>query len=201
MEGSSGFDGWKVFFVAMEACVKFDASAGAWRANTLDLYFDAPRAKKLQLIRGVVEGLCYLHSRSPAVLHRDIKPANILIGTDGRAKVRGERERRMVVLKFHLTSPHLSSQLADFGHSQSARGDGMSVSRSVLATGTEAWSSPKQLDLIGAESRYRAQSDVFSLGLVFFDLFSGQRKAGEMSFRHADKAEVKWSFGAKWRCT
>jgi len=37
--------------------------------------------------KDILEGLAYLHSRTPAVLHRDIKGANILVGLDGTAKL------------------------------------------------------------------------------------------------------------------
>ncbi|KIG13362.1 serine/threonine kinase [Enhygromyxa salina] len=42
--------------------------------------FDEARLRRL--MRGVLEILEYLHTRSPQVIHRDIKPANIVVGED-----------------------------------------------------------------------------------------------------------------------
>lgn len=38
-------------------------------------------------LRGLLEGLTYLHTRTPPVLHRDIKGANILVGLDRNVKL------------------------------------------------------------------------------------------------------------------
>eukprot|EP00002_Diphylleia_rotans_P035707 TRINITY_DN781_c0_g1_i10.p1 TRINITY_DN781_c0_g1~~TRINITY_DN781_c0_g1_i10.p1 ORF type:complete len:2527 (-),score=625.44 TRINITY_DN781_c0_g1_i10:128-7708(-) len=42
---------------------------------------------KWHVIRGIIEGMAYLHSRVPLLLHRDLKSANILINSNFDAKI------------------------------------------------------------------------------------------------------------------
>jgi len=42
---------------------------------------------KLQIAHGVIHGMNYLHTKTPAVVHGDLKLQNVLIGDDYVAKV------------------------------------------------------------------------------------------------------------------
>jgi len=42
---------------------------------------------KLQIARGVIRGMNYLHTKTPAVIHADLKVQNVLIGDAYVAKV------------------------------------------------------------------------------------------------------------------
>ena len=78
------------------------------------------------------------------IIHRDIKPANIMIeSTDGRAV------------------------LVDFGLSKSASDSGLTSAGSIL--GTPDYISPEQIE--GFEAGY--QSDIYSLGVVLYEMISG----------------------------
>eukprot|EP00002_Diphylleia_rotans_P010344 TRINITY_DN207_c0_g1_i7.p1 TRINITY_DN207_c0_g1~~TRINITY_DN207_c0_g1_i7.p1 ORF type:complete len:611 (-),score=168.11 TRINITY_DN207_c0_g1_i7:29-1627(-) len=50
-----------------------------------DEKINIPADKKLRIIRGVIEGMSYLHSQSPPIIHRDLKTSNILIDKDFNA--------------------------------------------------------------------------------------------------------------------
>ena len=79
------------------------------------------------------------------VIHRDIKPANILIAADGNVKV------------------------TDFGiarYTGAAR-----LTGTGLAVGTLAYMSPEQIRSGQADAR----SDIYSLGLTFYEMVTGRR--------------------------
>jgi serine/threonine protein kinase/Tol biopolymer transport system component len=109
----------------------------------------------VELLIGVADALAAAHSAG--VLHRDVKPGNILIGKNGYAK------------------------LADFGLAKlvdSATGSGKrGGSRPAHGTaagivvGTVAYMSPEQT----AGHPLDARSDVFSFGIVLYELLAGRR--------------------------
>jgi pimeloyl-ACP methyl ester carboxylesterase len=80
------------------------------------------------------------------VVHRDVKPGNVLVSDDGRVK------------------------LADFGLARSHDADG-DVTRTAGVIGTVAYMSPEQAN--GAE--VGPASDVFSFGVLAYELLTGRR--------------------------
>jgi pimeloyl-ACP methyl ester carboxylesterase len=80
------------------------------------------------------------------IVHRDVKPANVLLSDEGRVK------------------------LADFGLSKSRELD-RDVTRTAGVVGTVAYMSPEQAN--GAE--IGPASDMFSFGVLAYELLTGQR--------------------------
>jgi serine/threonine-protein kinase len=78
------------------------------------------------------------------MVHRDIKPQNVLIDAEGRAK------------------------LTDFGISRQLEQDGMTATGRVL--GTTDYVAPEQAMGRGTDQR----SDIYSLGVVLYEMFTGQ---------------------------
>lgn len=98
-----------------------------------------------RVIRDVAQALAYAHSQG--VVHRDVKPENIFIDeTSGRA------------------------MLSDFGIAHSTEFDSR-LTMTGAAIGTPAYMSPEQID--GAPAN--ARSDVYSLGLVSWEMLTGER--------------------------
>ncbi len=106
----------------------------------------------------VARGLAHAHGRG--IVHRDVKPANVLLGKRGEVK------------------------LLDFGIAQRTTGDARDLSspriEDVAAFGTPAYMSPEQI--LG--EAVDARSDIFSLGVVLYQLVCGARP-----FERTDEGE------------
>ena len=85
------------------------------------------------------------HAHAHGVIHRDIKTANMLFTESGALKV------------------------TDFGLAKLA--EGSSVTQTGTVMGTPATMSPEQAQGVEVDER----TDIFSAGVVMFELFSGQR--------------------------
>jgi len=84
-------------------------------------------------------------AHSKGVVHRDLKPSNIMLLRDGTAKV------------------------MDFGIARAQRFEGLTATAGFL--GTPDYVAPEMIEGRGADAR----SDLYSLGVVLFELLTGQR--------------------------
>ncbi len=111
---------------------------------------DLSLSRRLELCEQICAGLNYIHrhrlkdGRYHSIVHRDIKPENILITRDGRVKI------------------------VDFGLSVEEKA--FSFLRSKSRAGTPRYMSPEQI----RGKRVDERSDIYSLGLCMYEMFTGQ---------------------------
>jgi len=104
-----------------------------------------PVERALQLITPVASALAAAHRLG--IVHRDIKPENILVSNEGRIKI------------------------ADFGLARGALLGSTMTAESSVILGSVSYLSPEQVQRGVSDAR----SDVYSLGIVLFELLTGQK--------------------------
>jgi eukaryotic-like serine/threonine-protein kinase len=137
------------YYIAMEFVHGEDLGRVMRKAWNSGQWVAQPLA--IRIVASACEGLFYAHSKTDdkgqplKVVHRDISPQNILISFDGSVK------------------------LVDFGIAKAA--DAQSMTRSGAIKGKFAYMSPEQAGGRVVDQR----SDLFSIGLVLYELLTGVR--------------------------
>ena len=120
-----------------------------------------PLRDVLQTTLEIAEALDYAHSKG--IIHRDLKPANVMLTPQGHAKV----------MDFGLAKHFLLDGKADITKTLSQA----SLTGHGALVGTLAYMSPEQARGESLDGR----SDIFSLGLIFYELATGRYPFSRMS--------------------
>jgi Tol biopolymer transport system component len=115
-----------------------------------------PLSKAIDYARQTAAGLAAAHAKG--VAHRDIKPENLFLTNDGRIKI----------LDFGLAKTYTASQQAT---TEAALQTGTSPG---TVMGTVGYMSPEQVRARPTDHR----TDIFSLGVVLYEMLAGQRPFG-----------------------
>ncbi len=105
--------------------------------------------RKVRLVRLVCDAVQAAHSAS--LIHRDLKPTNILVATE--------------------ESGELTPYVVDFGIARELAVEGLTATGQAL--GTPGYMSPEQAR--GEVTTLDRRSDVFSLGVILYEILSGAR--------------------------
>jgi len=103
-----------------------------------------PIDEAVEIVSGVLSALEYSHAAG--LVHRDIKPGNIMLTTDGKVKV------------------------MDFGIARALADSQATMTQTNAVVGTAQYLSPEQ----ARGEQVDARSDLYSTGVVLFELLTGR---------------------------
>jgi len=112
-------------------------------------------------VLGMLQGLAYLHTRSPVVVHRDIKSANVLLDLDFNVK------------------------LADFGCSKRCQED---LTTTFRATGSLLWMAP---EVVLGTTGFGRKADIWSFGCTVLEAMTAEPPWGKGAIDGAPAAMRK----------
>jgi formylglycine-generating enzyme required for sulfatase activity/serine/threonine protein kinase len=106
-----------------------------------------PERQILIVVRKLAQALGEAHERG--IVHRDLKPANIMV----------DKRNEPIIMDFGLAR-------------QLTREDSVRITQSGMLIGTPAYMSPEQIE--GEPDKVGPASDQFSLGVILYELLTGQ---------------------------
>jgi len=144
-----------------------------WQSNGTAISYvkKYPNIDYRQLIRGIAEGFCILHSMTPPVVHGDIKGSNIVIDGAGNPLI------------------------ADFGVSRIVEDiTGVPFSQSNGVSDSYRWFAP---ELCIGQGMLSIRSDVYAFGMTVLELITNQQPYSYI--KHTTEVVIKAASGIRPR--
>ena len=123
---------------------------------------DAPLAS--EIIRQTASTLAYVHRLG--IVHRDLNPRNLMVTPDSSAPL------------------GIRVKILDFGIAKLLHQQGTQWTKTQAMLGTVRYMSPEQCE---AAKSVDASTDIYSLGLILFELLTGQS-----AYQMSDQTQSKW---------
>ncbi len=118
-----------------------------------------------EFVAKLAEAIHYTHSNG--IFHRDLKPSNVLLAArSSNVSGNGTPFVERPLSQFH-------AKITDFGLGKLVD-DAMTDTRTSLIIGTPLYMAPEQLSSIPSENELLAATDVYSLGVILFELLTLQ---------------------------
>ncbi len=129
-----------------------------------------PIRRRLELFATLCDAVHHAHQKG--IIHRDLKPANVLVAAHDGA------EPRPVIIDFGVAKA-MGGRLTE---------KTIFTERGQLL-GTPAYMSPEQADM--AEADIDTRSDIYSLGVMLYELLAGAPPFDPERLRHAGLSEIQ----------
>jgi serine/threonine protein kinase len=150
-----------LLFIQMQLCQRTTLEDWLWSEERV-------QHRKVDLVaatsyfRQIVEALVHIHEKQ--LIHRDLKPPNIFLSSDGVVKIGDFGLAKFInetIGKQQQKDEQMAVALVD-----NAKRSASKSSSHTSGVGTYLYASPEQL----ADSHYDTRSDIFSLGIILFEM-------------------------------
>ncbi|GLD96468.1 hypothetical protein PINS_up005151 [Pythium insidiosum] len=164
--------------IISEYCARGSLRDVLMRANVTQLSWST----KLRLALGIAHGIQYLHNSNPPMIHRDLKSPNVLVDDSWHAKIADFGTLRFAEIvsgvqhsqsrqENRRASARASRRLENNSKKQSGSGGDADAMVMTGLVGTTRWMAP---EVIRGDKIYTNKADIYSLGLIFWELIEGR---------------------------